>query len=251
MSVSLHSTVVRPSIVGALGKAVENATAYLTADLERSRSVLRDAIDRLLTSFRSMLETIVEQRRLLESATATFHQADHPGGTSFGETASLLVREFVDETVRVSRESVRILEHLDQLGEKVSFIMKRASHIERLATEARFLALNARIETERAGKAGLTFCVVADEVKRLAGSSAGLSKEIRRELEECHASLNGSSQAARALASHDITRRWPRTRGSVKPSPAWIVSMKRWREPWLRWKWPPPRPSRRCNSKTS
>src|SRR5262249_39309396 len=113
-------------------------------------------------------------------------------------------REFADEMVRVGQDSARIIGELERLTAAVNAIVTRADSIEQLARATRLLALNARIETERAGMAGRTFGVVADEVKRLAASSAQRSDQIGAEVNVCHVSLRETNRTAGSLSTHDV-----------------------------------------------
>jgi methyl-accepting chemotaxis protein len=81
-----------------------------------------------------------------------------------------------------------------------------ADAIDGLARETRFIAFNARIETHRAGDAGRTFKVVADEVKRLANASGNLSNQIRQNVSECNTHLAQVHKTSAGLASHDLSR---------------------------------------------
>jgi methyl-accepting chemotaxis protein len=88
----------------------------------------------------------------------------------------------------------------------VSGIVVNADAIDGLARETRFIAFNARIETHRAGDAGRTFKVVADEVKRLANASSNLSNAIRQNVSECNNQLAQVHKTSAGLASHDLSR---------------------------------------------
>jgi methyl-accepting chemotaxis protein len=114
------------------------------------------------------------------------------------------VNEFVEQVVRVSHESMRIIDQLHDTGGHVDNIVEHADKIDGLARETRFIAMNARIETQRAGESGRTFKVVAEEVKRLAKASSELSVRIRREVSECHSSLQTTHRTAASLAGHDM-----------------------------------------------
>jgi methyl-accepting chemotaxis protein len=135
------------------------------------------------------------------------------GGRSFTSSTEALMRQFVDEMVRVSRDSVRIIDQLADLTTRVSGIVVSADAIDGLARETRFIAFNARIETHRAGDAGRTFKVVADEVKRLANASATLSNQIRQNVSECNQQLAQVHKTSSGLASHDLTRALDSHRG--------------------------------------
>lgn len=184
--------------------ALDAATAQTKADLERAKTMVRDATARLGHSFESLRTAAESQRAALQSVTNSFYDSEG-GGRSFASSTETLMRQFVDEIVRVSRDSVRIIEQLTDLSGQVSAIGGSADAIDGLARETRFIAFNARIETHRAGEAGRTFKVVADEVKRLANASSTLSSQIRQGVSECNRQLSLVHKTSTGLASHDLS----------------------------------------------
>jgi methyl-accepting chemotaxis protein len=177
----------------------------IRTDLERARTMVRDATARLGRSFDALHQAADSQRKALQSVASAFYDGEH-GGRSFAASTEALMRQFVDEVVRVSRDSMRIIEQLADLSTRVSGIVVSADAIDGLARETRFIAFNARIETHRAGDAGRTFKVVADEVKRLANASATLSNQIRQNVSECNQQLAQVHKTSTGLASHDLSR---------------------------------------------
>ncbi|MET0792644.1 MAG: methyl-accepting chemotaxis protein [Polyangiaceae bacterium] len=142
------------------------------------------------------------QHAVLLSITDSLRQNGQ--GEGFTGATIHLVNEFVEQVVRVSHESMRIIDQLHETGGHVDNIVEHADKIDGLARETRFIAMNARIETQRAGDSGRTFKVVAEEVKRLAKASSELSVRIRREVSECHSSLQTTHRTAASLAGHDM-----------------------------------------------
>jgi methyl-accepting chemotaxis protein len=181
------------------------ATAIVRNDLERARAMVRDAASRVARSFESLHQAASSQRAALQTVASAFYDKES-GGRSFASSTEALMRQFVDEIVRVSRDSVRIIDQLADLSAQVSGIVLSADAIDGLARETRFIAFNARIETHRAGDAGRTFKVVADEVKRLANASSTLSNQIRQNVSECNQQLAQVHKTSTGLATHDLNR---------------------------------------------
>jgi methyl-accepting chemotaxis protein len=184
---------------------VSAATSQIKGDLERARTMVRDATSRLGRSFEALHAAAAGQREALQSVASAFYDGGN-NGRSFAASTEALMRQFVDEVVRVSRDSVRIIEQLGDLSSRVSNIVVSADAIDGLARETRFIAFNARIETHRAGDAGRTFKVVADEVKRLANAAGTLSNQIRQNVSECNQHLGQVHKTSMGLASHDLSR---------------------------------------------
>jgi methyl-accepting chemotaxis protein len=186
-----------------LHEAFRSALEVCCANLERARSLVSDAVAKLLASFLKLRSVVDRQHAVLLSITDSLRQ--NGKGDGFSGATIQLVHEFVEQVVRVSHESMRIIDQLATTGEHVDAIVEHADKIDDLARETRFIAINARIETQRAGDSGRTFKVVAEEVKRLAKASSELSVRIRREVSECHASLQTTHRTAAGLAGHDMS----------------------------------------------
>jgi methyl-accepting chemotaxis protein len=186
-----------------MGAAFRGALDACCANLDRARGLVGDAVAQLLASFLSLRKLVDHQHAVLLSITDSLRQ--NGKGEGFTGATIHLVHEFVEQVVRVSHESMRIIDQLHTTGMHVDTIVEHADKIDDLARETRFIAMNARIETQRAGESGRTFKVVAEEVKRLAKASSELSVRIRREVSECHGSLQTTHRTAAGLAGHDMT----------------------------------------------
>ncbi len=184
-------------------EAFRGAIAACCGNLERARALVGDAVANLLATFAGLRNVVDHQHEVLLSITDSLRQ--NGKGDSFTGATIQLVHEFVEQVVRVSHESMIIIDQLHTTGVHVDRIVEHADKIDDLARETRFIAINARIETHRAGESGRTFKVVAEEVKRLAKASSDLSVHIRREVSEAHASLQLTHRTAAGLAGHDMS----------------------------------------------
>jgi hypothetical protein len=128
-------------------------------------------------------------------------------------------------------------EHIGQLTQQLSTLLTdTVEHIAGLNREARILALNAEIESARAGDAGVAFGVVAkamsqlsektgDSAKELAHGSRGLIREMQQVTEVLQTKMRGERLSDLALTNIDLVDRnlyerscdvrWWATDGSV------------------------------------
>jgi hypothetical protein len=128
-------------------------------------------------------------------------------------------------------------EHIAQLTQQLSTLLNdTVEHIAGLNREARILALNAEIESARAGDAGVAFGVVAkamshlsektgDSAKELARGSRGLIREMQQVTEVLQTKMRGERLSDLALTNIDLVDRnlyerscdvrWWATDGSV------------------------------------
>ncbi|MCG8553636.1 MAG: methyl-accepting chemotaxis protein [Desulfobacterales bacterium] len=86
-------------------------------------------------------------------------------------------------------------DQVGQLGEAAQAISKVVETITDISEQVNLLSLNATIEAARAGDAGKGFAVVANEIKALAGQTAGASMDIKEKIEHIQKTSNGTLES--------------------------------------------------------
>ena len=82
--------------------------------------------------------------------------------------------------------------NVDKLGTAAREINEVTETITEISEQTNLLALNATIEAARAGEAGKGFAVVANEIKELAGQTAGATEKIRDKIHGIQSSTSGT-----------------------------------------------------------
>lgn len=155
----------------------------------------------------SELETIAEET-VSVSATQqqTFQQMKVQMATLFNEMEEVFYESTVTKQVVKTGETSTIeaakmmriffrsmesvIQTIDDLHEKFMSVSSVVSTIDNITDQTRMLALNAKIEATRAGKAGAGFLVVANEVQRLAEQSANATGEIKGTISQMEHSVH-------------------------------------------------------------
>jgi|GEM_PF-506630 methyl-accepting chemotaxis protein len=100
------------------------------------------------------------------------------------------------------RVSTRVLDSMKEIHGNAEKIREITDLITDIADKTSLLALNASIESARAGEAGRGFAVVADEISKLADSSTESAKEISKLISGTGENINSSYDLFNILYGH-------------------------------------------------
>jgi Methyl-accepting chemotaxis protein (MCP) signalling domain len=190
--------------VSELDAALQAVLAVNDADLARTKLLIADAGAQLHSSLTTLARATGDYRKALALVERTVYDPEHLEASLAGASSALL-NDFVRTMVRVGRDSMATIEEVITLGEQLSLLAKHGEGIDHIAVQTRQISLNARIETQRAGTAGRTFEVVANEVKRLANGSLALSQRMGASVTACQLHLARLRATAESLASNDMS----------------------------------------------
>lgn len=174
------------------------------SDLERVRSLLLEAIETLHHSFQELHEVVKHQKGLVHTVLSKQNAEDSLSLDDIAEESNKLIQKFAESLVEVSRDSIHIVQNVDDMVAALDAVFTLLGHVRSLADRTNLLALNASIEAARAGEAGRGFAVVADEVRSLSNNSAQFNDQIRDKVQEAKEAIARVRQTANNLAAKDM-----------------------------------------------
>ncbi|EQD38000.1 methyl-accepting chemotaxis sensory transducer, partial [mine drainage metagenome] len=176
------------------------------SELDQLRSIITDAIGKLVENFTAIDAATRRQTELIARVVSNKDDSGETGNSS--ETFSRFLEEtestltiFVDHIVENSKYAMELVAQIDAINVKIKNIENILGEVEGIANQTNLLALNAAIEAARAGESGRGFAVVADEVRKLSHRSTEFSNEIRRHVNDVGRAIQSTEGIINTISS--------------------------------------------------
>lgn len=155
---------------------VNRSAGALRENAGQMSGTARHQADESMRTLNAVEQLAVSMRDVADTAGASSESARQVLKAT--ENGRLSVQETVQDMQRIRSAVQRMSKQVKALGDRSLEISQIVSTIRDIANQTNLLALNAAIEAAGAGEAGARFGVVADQVRKLAESSAQATREI-------------------------------------------------------------------------
>jgi methyl-accepting chemotaxis protein len=181
----------------------------LAAEITRTSDFVETEADQLSQRFQRLAGNAQQQTARVDSLTSLAMGIDVDGHTvridQVAEMFEGTLGEVVAKILLLSKDSMSMVYALDALGSSVQNVGKCNAGIDVINSTLNMLALNARIEGERAGTAGAAFRVVANEVYELSKSTQTLAATMKTELKAMTDGIMNSHERLKRVATVDLS----------------------------------------------
>ena len=180
-----------------------NKSVVLSTVTDRTLKILDSSIDSVHSSLSSVVSAFEEIRATSQSTADNAERID-------GMMSGILVKNTgMDDSVglrmgeveRAAADARSIASLFDTLRAKAEIIESVALSIRDVSDRTNILAINASIESARAGSVGKGFRIIANEVRNLAGQTGDFAKQIEGTIGEFGRSVSQIDAAMREFTA--------------------------------------------------
>jgi methyl-accepting chemotaxis protein len=181
----------------------------LVSEIKHTSGFVETEADALSGRFQRLAIGAEQQTARVDSLTNLAIGIDVDGKTvPIDEIAKLLdgtLSDVVEKILLLSKDSMSMVYALDSLRANVGRVDRCMEQLAAITSTTNMLALNARIEAERAGAAGAAFRVVANEVRELSRATQSLAVSMQGELKAVTDGIASGHETLRRVATIDMS----------------------------------------------
>jgi methyl-accepting chemotaxis protein len=159
--------------------------------------------------FKALAAASGQQGEILDRLLQTVSNLEYKQGSITLEEFCRMMGEHIGETVSkivtISENAMKLAFAMEEAIEQLEFVEGFTKRIHKINSQTRLLALNATIEAARAGDAGRSFSVVANEVKQVSTEIDAMSREMEAHIGEVGKTLREGQETLGKVAGIDMT----------------------------------------------
>ncbi|KIH75455.1 methyl-accepting chemotaxis protein [Geoalkalibacter ferrihydriticus] len=187
-----------------LAKQFNGQFSNIKTENDQVRTLLADAIEKLINSFTGLEEQTRRQQEL------ALGLAGKGGGAQNGLSFETFLAE-IDEVLKVFTDAIgrnsdmarTMVQSMSETSRQFQTVLGLLGEVKKIADQTNLLAINAAVEAARAGQAGKGFAVVAGEVRSLSIRSNRFSDQIGSSVEGISQALADAQKIVNQMASQD------------------------------------------------
>lgn len=181
----------------------------IQTELGRTSHHVEEATLDLSVRFRELAERAIEQServtQIVSMAGSVAIDGERVPLDQLVTSMQDMITDMVSNIVTLSRHAMSMVYLLDDVQKDVSELERSIGDIDSINRQTNFLALNATIEASRAGEAGRTFAVVAQEVRHLSRTTAELAERMRTKVGAVVKGVRNGHEILRQIANTDMS----------------------------------------------
>ncbi|WP_158044322.1 methyl-accepting chemotaxis protein [Skermanella pratensis] len=181
----------------------------LATEVRRTSDLVESSTLEISSRFRDLATSAQEQTKRVEDIIAVANSVTIDGEAipldRVVATMQQILVEMVNNIVNLSKQAMTMVYVLDDVVRDVGEVEKSIADIDTINRQTNFLALNATIEASRAGEAGRTFAVVANEVRHLSKATGDLAGRMRDKVGAVVVGVRRGHEILRDIANTDLS----------------------------------------------
>ncbi|NET71202.1 MAG: hypothetical protein F6K62_09835 [Sphaerospermopsis sp. SIO1G2] len=182
------------SVSGLLNNAAQHVETSTVELSDKFKSLARSA-----EAQGEQIQEIIETSQVFEVGGDNLSMGDFI--TLFSST----LENLISHILFISERSMSLAYSVEETNNKLHYVEEFINTVEKISRQTTLLSLNAMIEAERAGDAGLGFAVVAEEVKKVSAEIKELTVNMHHRIGDMSAGLRQSYEEIRSLATTDMS----------------------------------------------